>query len=207
MAIFNEILEGRYNRALQKKFAIKGSPPVRQVGGEIMPVHVIHAGPEDLFLESWSRWGIFNQLISGVGQFITYMLRNPKGSNIIAVVEGIWTSSPIAQQFDAMSGLANQDGTSGTVPAVALDIRVGTTVASNLIFSSQLGPPPQVSGFARRSHAANADIQWFQTDNQFWVLPPGVTLVIKEVTGNSGGTGVTIALQWHERALTESEKQ
>ncbi len=207
MAIFNEILEGRYNRALQKKFAVKGSPPVRQIGGEIMPVHQIMAGPEEWFLESWSRWGIFNQLVSGIGQFITYMLRNPKTSNVIGVLEGLWTSSPIAQQFTAQSGLANVDGTSGTVAAVALDIRVGTSVSSNLIFSSQLNSPAQVSGFAIRAHQANVELPWFSDQQQFWVIPPGVTIVIRELTGNSAGAGVGIALQWRERAMTESERQ
>src|SRR5713226_9548531 len=102
MAIFNEILVGRYNRALQKLLAIKGSPPLRQLGGEMMPVISIFRGVEDRYLESWDRFGIVMQSTGGVGQFPAVRIRNPAGSNIMAVLEKIVLSGNQVQQYAAV---------------------------------------------------------------------------------------------------------
>src|SRR5260370_39141970 len=90
MAIFNEILEGRFNRGLQKLFAIKGGPPVRQLGGEIMPVHPLRSGVENLWLEGWNRFVAFTDLTSCVGQIVGVRMRNPIGSHVCAVLVGLW---------------------------------------------------------------------------------------------------------------------
>src|SRR5258708_36356772 len=87
MAIFNEILEGRFNRGLQKLFAIKGKPPVRQVGGEIMPVHPLYSGRENLFLAGWNLYGQFGSASSVRAQVTAIPFRNPPNSNIAAVIE------------------------------------------------------------------------------------------------------------------------
>src|SRR5260370_12899082 len=89
MAIFNEILEGRFNRGLQKLFAIKGGPPVRQLGGEIMPVHPLRSGVENLWLEGWNRFVAFTDLTTRVGQIVGVRMRNPIGSNVRGDLPGL----------------------------------------------------------------------------------------------------------------------
>src|SRR5258707_1317441 len=88
MAIFNEILSGRYNRALQKIFCIKGPPPVRQLAGEIQPSHFFYSGVETRALEEWYRYGLLLSQVAGVGQAAA-RLRNPTGSNRLVVLERI----------------------------------------------------------------------------------------------------------------------
>src|SRR5258708_36523747 len=91
MAIFNEILSGRYNRALQKIYAIKGSAPVRQLGGEILPIHAFYAGIETRALEEWYRFGTIINAAAGVGQAVA-QLRNPLGSNRLVVFEKLFVA-------------------------------------------------------------------------------------------------------------------
>ena len=57
MAVFNEILVGRFNRALQKFTGIKGGPPAPTHSTEIMPVIPFPIGREFRYLESWALWG------------------------------------------------------------------------------------------------------------------------------------------------------
>src|SRR5260370_39848254 len=90
MAIFNEILEGRFNRGLQKLFAIKGGPPVRQLGSEIMPVLPVFNGVENRFLEAWNVYGLTTtQGAGGAGVPTSVRLRNPVGLNTIEVITAI----------------------------------------------------------------------------------------------------------------------
>src|SRR5260370_26057325 len=89
MDIFNERLEGRFKRGLQKLFGIKGGPPVRQLGGEIMPVHPLRSGVENLWLEGWNRFVAFTDLTSGVGQIVGVRMRNPIGSDEMWVLAGL----------------------------------------------------------------------------------------------------------------------
>src|SRR5258708_33716745 len=99
MAIFNEILVGRYNRALQKLLGIKGSPPVRQVGGEIMPILGMFYGVDNRFLETWYRYAFnFDQpAIAGLTTAVRF--RNPAGSGVIAVLESVKIWSAGAQNI------------------------------------------------------------------------------------------------------------
>src|SRR5260370_19870265 len=42
----------------------------RSLGGEIMPVHPLRSGVENLWLEGWNRFVAFTDLTSGVGQIV-----------------------------------------------------------------------------------------------------------------------------------------
>src|SRR5713101_6850733 len=99
MGIFNEILAGRYNRALQKQFAIKGSPPVRQLGGEVTPQVSLFYGRENRFTETWNVFGQLHNVPALAANLSQSRLRNPFGSNVIAVVEKITFSSGLANQI------------------------------------------------------------------------------------------------------------
>jgi len=89
MAIFNEILVGRYNRALQKIFGIKGSPPVRQVAGEITPAISMFYGVEHRITESWNRYAIGVAAGPVAAQVCNFRYRNPRGSGVLAVLEKV----------------------------------------------------------------------------------------------------------------------
>src|SRR5229473_5047766 len=103
MAVYNEILAGRFNRALQKLFGIKGPPAVPQLGGEIVPSVSMFYGVENRYLEAWERFGFQIVQAAVVGQAGSFRLRNPVNSGTIAVLEKItvWSGA-------AGAGLADQ---------------------------------------------------------------------------------------------------
>jgi len=87
MAVYNEILAGRFNRALQKLFGIKGPPAVPQLGGEIVPSVSMFYGVENRYLEAWERFGFQIVQAAVVGQAGSFRLRNPVNSGTIAAVQ------------------------------------------------------------------------------------------------------------------------
>src|SRR5882672_5728754 len=99
MAIFNEILVGRYNRALQKLLGIKGTSPVRQIAGEITPALAMFYGVDNRFLETWYRYAFtFDQpAIPGLTTAVRF--RNPANSAIMAVLESVKIWSAGAQNI------------------------------------------------------------------------------------------------------------
>src|SRR5882672_510048 len=91
MARFNEILVGRFNRSLQKLFAMKGGPPAPQLASEVSVNHQLLSGVENRYLEGWNRFGVSVQVAAGgAGNRSAFRIRNPKGSNVIGVIEK-WT--------------------------------------------------------------------------------------------------------------------
>src|SRR5258706_851663 len=144
MAIFNEILHGRFNRALQRGFGIKGHPPVRQLGGEIMPTIAISAGRETLALESWSRFMAAVTIAANAANTDAFRLRVPRGSNVIAVVEKLTVSTSVAGEVDIAVIEANvQAADLPTIIAPSpLDQRqsaLAVTIASSTNVTSALG--------------------------------------------------------------------
>jgi hypothetical protein len=65
MARFNEILVGRFNRALQKTFGMKGGPPSAQLATEIQPNISMFWGNEQRYLEGWQKFGVQANVAAG----------------------------------------------------------------------------------------------------------------------------------------------
>src|SRR5215813_11736817 len=89
MAKFNEILVGRFNRALQKFTGIKGLVPAPTLASEIMPVFPLPFGVENRYLESWSRFTAIASTGGAVGVQPIVKFRLPANSNIVAVLERV----------------------------------------------------------------------------------------------------------------------
>ena len=89
MAVYNEILVGRFNRALQKVFGMKGGPPSRQLGSEIMPVVMFPWGVEMRYLEGWAMHSWETVIAASPANTNGAQLRNPVGSGLIAVFKKI----------------------------------------------------------------------------------------------------------------------
>lgn len=100
VARFNEILVGRYNRLFQKLFSIKATAPVPTLSTEIQPQLGAFSGEENRYLEGWLLFGIGIEQPGVAAQTSTIRMRNPAGSNIIAVITSIGiTCSPSAGLF------------------------------------------------------------------------------------------------------------
>src|SRR6266403_5793977 len=116
MAIYNEILVGRYNRGLQKLFGIKGTPPVRQVAGEIQPSYPLASGEEDRWLQGWNTfWASTAGIVGAAGNTPVFRMTNDVGSNIIAIIEKILVGVTAATLIDVQFANA-QPLVSGHVP-------------------------------------------------------------------------------------------
>jgi hypothetical protein len=204
MAIFNEILVGRYNRGLQKLCAIKGSPPVRQLSGEVgatieienCPIELRYLFTVDSFMTSVTQVGV-------AGQFSTIKLRNPVNSNIIAIFEKISVISTLADSPQVGMGTNQVDGAT-VVPIIGsnnLDARSGRV--SSLIFSTSgaAAPPGQQLIATVGSGATVQDV--IASSNQEIILSPGRSIQVQAQVANQQ---LIVTYKWRERLLEESER-
>jgi hypothetical protein len=209
MAIFNEIHSGRFNRALQKIFVIKGSPPVRQLAGEVVPAVQLFYGAENRYLEGWNRFAWSFQNGPSAAQTNGMRLRNPATSNLVAVLEKVsFFSTNSAMSIILSAGDNNPDlETIAAVSPMPLDNRQGPagTHTSNLIASTgALSPPVQRVLFQGNSGVG----AWVITDvvmdeNQEIPILPGRSVTLQQTTVNTTLIGNYI---WRERLLEESER-
>src|SRR5258708_10109219 len=123
MAKFNEILVGRVNRGLQKLFGIKGGPPVPTLASEVMPVHPLFSGRENRYLEGWNTFALTRGQVAVAGITPVVRLRNPVGSNIIAIFERL-----LVLNFNTTSAPILRSGTTNT------DLPTGFVVGSTILY-------------------------------------------------------------------------
>jgi len=207
MAIFNEILSGRYNRALQKIFAIKGSPPVRQLGGEVTPVHFLFSGVENRFLEQWNRFGMGVTIGAVAAQNSALQFRNPVTSGVVAVIERISfseigadnifvTQSTLDGPLAAAAGQRCLDNRPVKGSAVTLGAACQTTVGNNIAITGGVIDVVSIQ--------AAVDYPYLIMDeNQEITILPGDVLYL--FTSNVNAQ-LRANLLWRERALEDSEK-
>jgi len=202
MAIFNEILVGRYNKALQRAFGIKASAPVRQLGGEIMPTTSIFRGVEERYLESWFRWAIAVNLAAGVGNVGTIQVRNPTASNVLAVIEKVTLASTGAEDF-SVGYIATTTDLVTSVTAVTLDTRIQVAQGAALVGSSTNASTPPGPLAQEIARGGGVSIQLMFNENQEVVITPGFAY---RVQGDVANQIMIVTIQWRERYLEESER-
>jgi hypothetical protein len=207
MARYNEILVGRFNKALTKIFSIKGSAPSPQCASEIAAtIELEQVAKENRFLLSVDSYGmtIPNPAVGGVISNIK--LRNPVGSNVMVVFEKIYAANDaVADTIDLQIGSDQTDG--GTVVALVtsqnLDSRSGR-VSSLIASRSGAASPPSQTLIARANVAASSGIDFILTRNQEITLNPGRIIQLVGFAVNRALTGTFF---WRERLLEESERQ
>jgi hypothetical protein len=204
MAIYNEILAGRYNRFFQKLFGLKGGPPVPQLAGEVSPAFPLFTGVENRYLEAWDRFGVGITQPGVAAVLSTIKLRNPSGSNVIAIFEKISLSLTSADQVDLQAGTSQTDGAT-IVPVIAannLDSRSGRP--STLILSaSGAGAPVGQQAIWRTSIGAAVNVDIIIDENQEITLLPGRSIQLVAGVANNG---LVSGWMWRERLLEESER-
>src|SRR5467141_3930273 len=204
MAIYNEMMSGRFNRSLQKIFGIKGPPPVRQLGGEVMPVHMVASGVEHRYLEGWNRFAAMINAGPTVGQNNGFQIKNPgltqlSGSNksgqMILVIESLvlrnegGTDTFIVSQFgNAVADLLN------VFTGFRLDPR-GNPTSSAVLSSASNVVSPAVEIY-RRFVQANTDLQIIQFEDQEQPLLPGEAL---RIVGAQLNIAQRVGFIWRER--------
>ncbi len=206
MAIFNEILVGRYNKAMQRAFGIKATAPLRQLGGEVMPITTIFRGMEERYLESWNVWGIAAVVAAGVA-VTTVRLRNPTLSNTLAVIEKISISIPAGQPNSSVNVglLAVTTDLAISLTGVQRETRIIAANGAVLIASgaNATAPPGPIAFWSNGIVSTNLTTDVIQTENQEVSITPGFSL---EVQGATAGAPLNVSIFWRERYLEESER-
>lgn len=119
MAMFNEILAGRYNKALNAVFGIKAGAPAPSLGGDLVPGYAIDERAEERYLYGWNRWACSVSLTGGAAAAAYLTLRNKPNSNVIAVIERIrWVLQNDAAAQTFQIGKNNSGFAGGDLAAV-----------------------------------------------------------------------------------------
>lgn len=210
MALYNEILVGRYNRGLQKLLGMKGGPPAAQLAGDIATAFGLEtcADAELRYLFSWFRYGTIVQNTAQAANPSGIKLRNPTGSNVIAVVEQIYVACNVA---DSLIGIAHGPSTTSynTVPSLAstrFDPR--GQAQPTCILSQTSGAQSPVAFGANFCNvgitANNLNQTQFLIIDEHQEVPilPGEAV---QIAGNVNNTALIGGFIWRERAMEESE--
>jgi|SRR5882672_3155766 len=208
MARFNEILVGRYNRFLQKLMGMKGGPPAPQLASEITAALTLFNGAENRYLEGWQRYCLAVQTgTAAAGNRAAWRIRNPAGSNVVAVIEKIVALAIVAtdQPLIFFNGIATTMPTENVsnISGVQLDIRGGQTGSTCILSTSVnfglLGSNP----IMQAQIAVGTQYDFLITDVHELPLAPGseYTLEMNTLANNVG-----VVCMWRERLIEESER-
>jgi hypothetical protein len=204
MARFNEILVGRYNRLLQKLLSMKGGPVAAQLASEVQPVIPFFHGVENRYLEGWDLFG-FSGSNGGVAAVSTTLqIRNPAGSNMVAVFERLSFFTSAADSVVLRKGFLAPDLLVQVLGVTREDPR--GRVSPSLVFSisDATHVPSLVQAFGIVLAGPALLGKFIDTTNQEVPLLPGDML---QVTCNTiGAEGLTWSLRWRERLLEDSER-
>jgi hypothetical protein len=204
MARFNEILSGRFNRALQKLLSMKGGPPSAQLASEItVNLQFNQMGVDFRFLEGWNRFASAGSVAAGGASNLK--LRNPPQSNVIAVVESLILSSAAAQAYFLSQETGGTDFTTAN-GVRCLDNRPvnagASTLGATLRSSQQTGAALTGGVIGNQSVLANTPFQWIQHEDHQLTLAPGDALIVQGIAG----VVLFFTFWWRERFLEDSER-
>ncbi|HEX8797957.1 MAG TPA: hypothetical protein VF772_05055 [Terriglobales bacterium] len=208
MARFNEILVGRFARALQKLTGIKGAVPTPQLSTEIFPSFQLFWGVENRVLEGWQRYATFASITSGAGQVGGWRLRNPTNSNVMGIIEKVQvtnrsTTAIIAQlNQQYLGGIADL---TGIIVCSGLDNRLNPTSVNNNLISS-FSNTGVIAGGANVGEmgipiGGTVDFVLFE-DHEITLMQNGMCQILT-ATANQQFDVVCI---WRERFVEDSER-
>ncbi len=202
MARYNEILTGRYNRFAQKLFGMKGDAVIPQLSSDVQTVLQLFNGSENRYLEGWNKFACRVAIAANVGFSPQLRIRNPVGSNVIAVIEKAYFSVQALTVMSAQMSKATSSVQLASSPVVvALDAR-GNPGSSLLLSFSNADAVIGSVIFSATSSGQN-DVEEILTKNQELPLLPGDVYVMSLSVTNTIGD---FSVSWRERFLEESER-
>lgn len=209
MAVYNEIGIGRWNRFIQKLTDMKGGPPARQLSSEIQFAHPFFHGVENRYLESWDRFGSVGVVpAAGAGNGGGLRLRNPVGSNVVAVVESLLCSPQAAALTDLFAvflGPSTTDLPTIVGPSAGFFDPRGRKAATCIFSVTAAASPPALpseiiqSGFLTSS----AGFQFINNEDQEFPILPGMAMQIQNNTLNQS---FVVSIITRERFLEPAER-
>src|SRR5215813_5534988 len=209
MAGYNEILVGRYNRALQKLLSMKGGSVMNELGSVLMPSVNFFWGTEMRYLEGWNRFSSAIQVGAVPANNSVYRIRNPITSNVIAVFEKIYLFNQNAAASDfRVEGWFNT-GAAGDLPTALttfvdrFDARSAVAGPSVTVTSDNTAPAGSIGRtvWFNVVFQPNATADVIVDDLQELPLLPGDAMQVRNNTVNQFVSGI---VWWRERALEDS---
>lgn len=195
---------GRFNRWVEKLFNAKGGPTVLDVDPGIqvtLPLHPVAA--EERYLQGWGRYAGANQVTGGAAQFGQMQLRNPVGSNVVAVVEKLSVTNFTTPGVSVGLGIGPKTTDLTTISAAAFRIDTRANPLPTCILSlTTNGVNPTSGQWQIGIPAAGTTYDFIITVNQEISLMPGDALLFFD---NNTAQLSQKTFQWRERALEQSE--
>ena len=208
MAVYNEILAGRFNRFVQKLLSMKGPTSLVAVSSDLRMTHQVQSGAECRYIEGWDLFGISVSVTAAAANFSTIELRNPTTSGIVGVLTRAFAYEKLVDADGPFLILIR--GATADQPTVTASIGWDqrSRPASSLIFSSNPAAAATAFGgtnaiIGRHNVPANT--------NTIELLPAGLEVPI--LPGQAIAMQNNVAAQlmaggfwWRERPLEDSEK-
>jgi|SRR5437016_1539707 len=204
MAIYNEILAGRFARGIQKIFSMKGGVPTRQLSGEVMPVFELDDATalENRFLHSFRSFALKQTAPANVGTQSAVRIRNPAGSNVVAIIEKITIVTSALDNPFINRGITGTADLGTVVQANVRDVRMGAVGSSCSLSNSNNAAVVGFTWWQGGAAAANAMLEVINDSHQELVIGPSDVMT---VYCNVVNQAITVSLFWRERSLEESE--
>jgi hypothetical protein len=202
MAIFNETLEGRFNKIITALHGTKGHTPAPQITPEIGHHIILESDrPEYHFLAGSTRYATKSSVGGAAGTFSEVQFLNPANSGTLVVFEHVFVEPASNTGADAFMF----PGAIATSPSFGfpLDSREAPTKKSTLVnfintgLVAQSGNPID-SVFNSAAFAAHLEFIGLQGV----VLGPGGVMGVFARLVN---TGLNLWAIWRERAISPNE--
>jgi hypothetical protein len=204
MALYNEILVGRFNRLLQKLTGLKGKTGAPQLAGEIMPVIPFFYGAENRFLEGWDRFAASASIAAVAAQSGAARLRNPAGSNLLVVIEFISFSNIVAADLPILFNSVTNTTDLGTIQNPAnLDARGRPNSSTIASIGTNAANMTGARALCTKSVLQNTNVDFVLFEDQEFPILPGESYEIRSSNVNQG---VNMSWIFRERFLDDSER-
>ncbi len=200
---YNEIQVARYNRYLQKLLSMKGEVPAPQLASEITPMLALFHGQENFYLQGWELFGVSVFAAGGAaGTLAKTRIRNPAGSNVVAVFQKINISLDTADFVNLQHATTSVQLAGGVVlTGAALDNRTRPT--PSMLMTTETAALGNLTALGAVRLNSNVPYDFVQGTLQEIPLLPGDAL---QAAAQNAGTGIMSSWLWRERFLEESER-
>jgi len=203
MALFNEILVGRYNRFLQRLLSMKGHPPAPQLASEIQPNFDVESVPAEIrFLLGWHLYQSTVSNGASVGNASGVQVRNPLTSGAVVVLTSLQISVGATEQVDISQTFG---GFTADLTNVFTGQRVDSRAKQNsTLVPSSSAPVTDLGGVIFTGTIPTGVVPYEFLPKEYDAIPmlPGHTLRVVGLTVN---TALNVHFKWRERPIEEGE--
>ena len=208
MALFNEILVGRFNRFAQKFLSMKGGPPLPTLGTDLGITIPLRIYTSELYLMGIDQFGRVATNTANAGASFGIRFRNPVASGIVATFHKLvlWTSVSDSVQLEVGATTVDYVLVENGIPldprqgpragAVILSATNAATAGASLGANTAIDVRPV-------SNALNSLNDYFKEESEYISLLPGQAI---NIIGSIVNSAATANVMWLERALEDSER-